>query len=235
MKHLINLKKLLGLTFCVTTLTIAQAQNTVKLADETRVSYSLNDSKKLNGPYSVTKVDGNKVFLRGSYKDGERVGNWYAFNADGNVFLRYNYDQKKLVYLDTTSISRLKVEVLAKDQPIKDKAIIPVPIASIDEYVSLLGTEAKRQLLAENKNAEGTLDVDLVARVDPNGRASYEAMYTVQGISVTKRLIISEKYFDLDWIPANFEDKNYASVFTVRARINFSEKDPTQRRFIWAY
>ncbi|MGY3055017.1 hypothetical protein ACVWYG_003228 [Pedobacter sp. UYEF25] len=213
---------------------VAQAQKTADLADQTRVTYTVNDAKKLNGPYTITKGGGDKVYLRGSYKDGERVGNWYAFNDDGNVFLRYNYDQKKLVYLDTTSINRLMVEVLTKNED-KTKAVIPVPIASIDEYVSLLGTEVKRQLLAENKNAEGTLDVELVSIIDAEGNPKYEARYTTQGIAVTKRLVISEKYFDLDWIPANFADKNLPSIFIVKARINFDETDPGKQRFIWAY
>lgn len=221
--------------YLVTSLGLAKAQKTAKLADQTKVSYELNDSKKLNGPYTITKGGEDKIYLRGSYKDGERIGNWYAFNDDGNVFLRYNYDQKKLVYLDTMSINRLRVEVLTKDETTKDKATIPVPIASIDEYVSLLGTEVKRQLLADNKNAQGILDVDLITRIDTKGKPSYEAMYMAQGIPVTKRLVISEKNFALDWIPASYNGKEYPSVFTVKARIDFNEKTPEKQRFTWTY
>lgn len=212
----------------------AQEQKTSTLSDQTKVVYAMNDSKKLNGAYAVVKND-DEIFLRGVYKDNTRSGNWYAFNNDGKVFLRYNYDLKKLVFLDTTSISRLKVEVIAADPVIKEKASIPVPIASIDQYISLLGTELKRVILKENKSADGTLDADLITNIDKDGKATYEAKYTADGIPVTKRLIISEKAFDIDWIPSSYNGINYASVFSVKARIDFAQKPGIKQRFIWVY
>lgn len=219
---------------CTMQVCSAQEAKTTVLSDGTTLNYTLNDSKKLDGLFSVSE-SAEKVFLRGVYKNGERVGNWYAFNTDGGVFMRYNYDQKKLVYIDTTSVSRLTVEVLAKDQTIREKASIPVPVASVDEYISLLATELKRQILRENKDAEGELTADLVAYVDKNGVANYEGIYKAAGIPVTKRLILTEKYFDLDWIPASYDGKNYASTFKVKAKIDFSEKESGKKRFTWAY
>jgi hypothetical protein len=212
----------------------AQEQKTSVLSDQTKVVYAMNDAKKIEGVYSVLKND-DKVFLRGVYKDNTRSGNWYAFNDNGNVFLRYNYDLKKLLYLDTVSINRLKVEIKADDPEIKEKASIPVPISSIDQYISLLGTELKRVILKENKSADGTLDADLITNIDKNGKANYEASYTVDGIPVTKRLIISEKAFDIDWIPSSYKGTNYASVFSVKARIDFAQKPGIKQRFIWVY
>lgn len=212
----------------------AQEQKTSSLSDQTKVVYAMNNAKKLDGVYSIVK-DEDKVFLRGIYKENSRTGNWYAFNNDGKVFLRYNYDLKKLIYLDTVSINRLKVEVKSNDPEVKEKASIPVPIASIDQYISLLGTELKRVILKDNKNADGTLDADLITNIDKNGKASYEASYTVDGIPVTKRLIISEKTFDIDWIPSSYKGVNYASVFSVKAKIDFAQKPGIKQRFIWVY
>lgn len=220
--------------FAVSQFCQAQDQKTATLSDQTKVVYAMNDSKKLNGVYSVVKDD-DKVFLRGVYKDNIRTGNWYAFNNNGNVFLRYNYDLKKLLFLDTTSINRLKIEIEAKDPEAKEKASIPVPISSIDQYISLLGTELRRMVLKENKNAEGTLDADLTTKIDKNGNANYEASYIVDGIPVTKRLIIAEKGFNIDWIPSSYKGVNYASVFSVKARIDFADKPGIKQRFIWVY
>lgn len=212
----------------------AQEQKTSSLSDQTKVVYAMNDSKKLDGVYSIVK-DEDKVFLRGIYKDNSRTGNWYAFNNDGKVFLRYNYDLKKLIYLDMVSINRIKVEVSTTDPVIKEKASIPVPIASIDQYISLLGTELKRVILKDNKNADGTLDADLITNIDKNGKATYEAHYVADGIPVTKRLIIAEKAFDIDWIPSSYKGTSYASVFSVKARIDFAQKPGIKQRFIWVY
>jgi antitoxin component YwqK of YwqJK toxin-antitoxin module len=212
----------------------AQEQKSSVLSDQTKVVYGMNDSKKIEGAYSVLKDD-DKVFLRGVYKDNLRVGNWYAFNDNGNVFLRYNYDLKKLLFLDTVSINRIKVDIASTDPVIKEKASIPVPIASIDQYISLLATELKRVILKENKSADGTLDTDLVTNIDQNGKATYEAHYAADGIPVTKRLIIAEKAFNIDWIPSSYNGKNYASVFSVKARIDFAQKPGIKQRFIWVY
>jgi len=212
----------------------AQEQKTSILSDQTKVVYAMNDSKKFEGAYSVLK-DEDKIFLRGVYKDNSRSGNWYAFNNNGDVFLRYNYDLKKLLFLDTVSINRIKVDIDANDPVVKEKASIPVPIASIDQYISLLGTELKRVVLKENKSADGTLDADLVTNIDQNGKATYEAHYVADGIPVTKRLIIAEKAFNIDWIPSSYNGKNYAAAFSVKARIDFAQKPGIKQRFIWVY
>ncbi|KQM65233.1 hypothetical protein ASE74_10220 [Pedobacter sp. Leaf216] len=235
MKTILNLLSLILLFSLINQVSFAQnEQKTSVLSDQTKVVYAMNDAKKLEGVYSVVK-DNDQVFLRGVYKDNARSGNWYAFNDNGNVFLRYNYDLKKLLYLDTVSINRLKVEVKTDDPEIKEKASIPVPISSIDQYISLLGTELKRMILKENKSADGSLDVDLITNIDKNGKANYMAAYVVDGIPVTKRLIIAEKAFDIDWIPSTYRGTNYASVFSVRAKIDFAQKPGIKQRFIWVY
>lgn len=217
-----------------TSLSSAQEQKTSVLSDQTKVVYAMNDTKKINGTYTVLKGE-DEVFLRGAYKDNVRTGNWYAFNEDGKVFLRYNYDLKKLLFLDTTSINRLKVEIDSSDPKVKEMASIPVPVTSIDQYISLLGTELKRMVKAENKNADGTLEADLITKIDKNGKASYQAQYKADGILVTKKLVIAEKAFDIDWIPATYNGVNYGSTFSVKARINFTEKPGIKQRFIWVY
>jgi len=226
----------LAIVFTLSSYCVAQAQEqkTIPLSDQTKVVYAINDSKKLDGPYSIVK-DEDKVFLRGLYKNNERSGNWYAFNDNGKVFLRYNYDLKKLVFLDTLSINRLTVDVKTTDPKIKENASIPIPIASVDQYISLLGTELKRLILKDNKSADGTLDVDLITRIDKSGKPTYEASYKADGLDVVKRLVISEKAFDLDWIPASYNGQNYDSVFSVKARIDFTQKVGVKQRFIWVY
>ncbi|MFC4211881.1 hypothetical protein ACFOWA_11845 [Pedobacter lithocola] len=212
----------------------AQNQKTTTLSDQTKVVFNVIDEKILEGAYTIIKGE-DKVVLRGVYKNNVRIGNWYAFNDDGNVFLRYNYDLKKLLVLDTTSINRLKVDVISNDLDVKEKASIPIPITSIDQYISLLGTELKRMVKTENKNAEGVLEADLITNIDKNGKASYQAKYTADGINVTKRLNINEKGFDFDWIPATYKGEIYASTFSVKAKIDFTEKGGIKQRFIWVY
>lgn len=211
----------------------AQESKSVVLSDQSKVVFNSPDSKRLDGPYVVSNND--KVFLRGAYKNDIRTGNWYAFNENEKLFMRYNYDLKKLLFVDTTSIGRLNIDIASNDPVVKEKASIPVPISSIDQYVSLLGTELKRIILKENKNAQGTLTADLIANIDKNGKPSYYATYLADGVQSKTRLFISEKNFDLEWIPASYNGEPYASSFSVKAKIDFGQKIPGRQRFQWVY
>ncbi|MBC7616436.1 MAG: hypothetical protein H7202_10250 [Pedobacter sp.] len=234
MKHLKKLILTVAFASFLINLTIAQEAKTVILSDRSKVNYILNDSKLINGPYMVVNAE-NKLLLRGAYKDNKRIGNWYAFNTNGNVFLRYNYDSNKLLFLDTVSMSRIKVEIKSKDSEITEGASIPFPILSVDQYVSLLGTEFKRIILRENKNAFGTIDVDFIANVDERGKAYYEAVYIADNIPTSKKLIISEKSFDLQWLPANYKGNTLASVFSVKVRVDLSAVGVNLQRFNWNF
>lgn len=209
-------------------------EKTVELSDRSKLVYNVSDDKKLNGAFIISSAD-NKLLLRGSYKDDKRSGNWYCFNPDGSVFLRYNYDLKKLVSLDTAAVKRVDVVLKTDDKDVKTNAMIPVPICSIEQYVALLGSEFERKILAENKGADGNISADLIASVDENGKATYSAVYMVGGAKAVKKLIVNEKVFDIEWIPASYQGKNIASTFTVNIMANLST-DPTKRqRFMWNY
>jgi outer membrane lipoprotein-sorting protein len=211
----------------------AQESKSVMLSDQSKVVFNSPDSKRLDGPYVVSNND--KVFLRGVYKNDVRAGNWYAFNENEKLFMRYNYDLKKILFVDTTSIGRLNINIDSSDPVVKEKASIPVPISSIDQYVSLLGTELKRIILKDNKNAQGALTADLVTSIDKSGKPSYYATYPADGVLVKTRLFITEKNFDLQWIPASYNGETYASSFSVKAKIDFGQKIPGRQRFQWVY
>lgn len=234
MKNLKKLNLTLVLLCMLANLTLAQEAKISVLSDRSKVNYTLNEAKQINGPYTVVNEE-DKLFLRGVYKENKRTGNWYAFNTNGNVFLRYNYDSNKLLFLDTVSMSRIKVQIKSDDNVVAENASIPFPISSVDQYVSLLGTEFKRIIFRENKNASGSLDVDFIANVDQKGRTYYEAVYTVDNIPTPKKLIISEKAFDLQWIPASYKGNTYASIFSLKVRIDFSAASAKMQRFNWNF
>ena len=200
------------------------------LSDESKVVYNLSEDKKLNGAFTIVKE--SKVILRGSYKDDKRSGNWYCFNPDGSVYMRYNYDQKKLVALDTARVARAMVEFPG----IKEESAngsIPVPVCSIDQYVSLLGAEFRRLILAENKNAEGVVAVELIANIDKNGKATYTGNYDAEGVTMTKRLKPDVKLFNIEWLPATMSGKPVAAVFKVNMSVDLSSNVTGRQRFRW--
>ncbi|RYY06451.1 MAG: hypothetical protein EOP43_06310 [Sphingobacteriaceae bacterium] len=207
---------------------------TIILSDQSKLTYNISDDKKLNGAYILTTPD-DKVSLKGAYKDDQRVGNWYTFNPDGTIFLRYNYDLKKLISIDTVAITRVKYEINTTDDEVKKGSNIPVPICSIEQYISLLGSEFKRKILKEDKTASGMLNVNLIANVDANGSARYSANYTIGGVKFNTKLIISEKMFDIEWLPASYKGQKIAGTFIISTQADFSTDPPKRQRFIWNY
>jgi hypothetical protein len=200
------------------------------LPDGSQVVYNISENNKINGAFSILKDD--KLVLRGSYKDNKRFGNWYCFNPDGTVYMRYNYDQKKLVALDTARIARAIVEI-PEAKEAGAEASIPVPVCSIDQYVSLLGAEFRKIILAENKNAEGVIPVELVASIDKNGKAIYSGTYNAEGVSMTKRLKPDAKLFNIEWLPASCAGEKVAAIFKVNMTVDLSSNDIGRQRFRW--
>jgi hypothetical protein len=224
-------------TLIVTTALAFSANGTQKtsyLSDQSKLTYNVADNKVLDGSYELSTPDG-KMTLRGAYKDDQRVGNWYAFNPDGSIFLRYNYTLKKLVSVDMAAITRANFDIKGASEEVKKDATIPMPICSIEQYISLLGSEFQRKVLKENKSASGILNVDLIANVDATGKARYSAVYTIDGFKFANKIIVNEKLFNIEWLPATYKGEAFASTFTVNFQADFSP-DPTKRqRFIWNY
>jgi hypothetical protein len=231
---MIALFKPILVTVAIGLLAMSATEKSGLLSDKSKVLYNINEKKQFEGPFTIMTND-NKTLLRGTYKDNERSGNWFCFNPDGSVFLRYNYDSKKLVSVDTKAISRAKFDIQGASEDVKNGASIPVPICSVEQYISLVGVEFERQILAENKLAQGVLEADLVAKVDANGKATYSAVYQANNIEIIKKIKVNEKLFNIEWIPSSYNGEKLASTFTVKMEVKLGG-DPFQRqRFIWAY
>lgn len=204
------------------------------LSDKSKVTYHVNSEMKLDGSFTISSAD-EKLLLRGTYKGNERSGNWYCFNPDGTVFMRYNYDLKKLVGLDTKAISRAKIDIDSKDETIKTEASVPVPVCSVEQYISLIGVEFERQIMAENKSAEGSLEADLIASIDKEGKATYSASYQANGITMKKKIKLNEKLFNIEWIPASYKGEKLDSKFSVKMDAKLGSDPLKRQRFTWAY
>lgn len=218
-----------------TFLLLASTQEKVAtLSDQSKVVYHVSDNKKMDGQFTITS-SASKLLLRGSYKDNERSGNWFCFNPDGTVFMRYNYDLKKVVALDDKAISRAMIDIHSTDENVKKEASVPVPICSVEQYISLIGVEFERQIMAENKSAEGALEADLVASINMDGKATYSANYQANGIMMRKKIKLNEKLFNIEWVPASYKGEKLGSTFTVKMAAILGSDPLKRQRFTWAF
>jgi len=223
--------------FLVGTLNLFSSAVTEKsalLSDKSKVVYNVTDDKKLDGAFVISSAE-DKLLLRGVYKDNQRSGNWFCFNPDGTVFMRYNYDLKKVVALDSKAISRAKIDIDSKDKTIQTDASVPVPVCSVQQYISLVGVEFERQIMQENKSAEGLLEADLIASIDKDGKATYSANYDANGITMKKKIRLNDKLFNIEWIPASYKGEKLASTFAVKIAAQLGSDPRKRQRFTWAY
>ncbi len=209
-------------------------EKTGKLVDDSKVTYNIGEDKQLNGAYKIEDA-GNSLRLRGNYLDNKRTGDWYCFNTAGKVVLRYNYSVGKLLSLEQTELDALEISVIDKNEEVKTKASIPLPICSIEQYKQLLIGELKDQIPAKEIQGVVTVNAVITALVDSKGGAKYLASYSISGVEYKTVVYLKDKLFDLDWIPAKFNDKTYKSEVKFATSFQIDAANASNKRFIWNY
>lgn len=228
MKILFNTILVLGLA----TNAYFTIEKTGKLVDNSKVTYNVGEDKLLTGAYKIEDAK-NILRLRGSYKENKRTGDWYCFDAAGKMVLRYNYTVNKLLSLEQTELAALTIKVIDRNDDVATNASIPVPICAIDQYKHLMEEELKDQLPAKLKAAKTTVSAEIVASIDATGEAKYIAFYTANGVEEKVNLYLKDKLFNLEWLPAKYNDKTYKSEVKFTTTL---ELDPASfsKRFIWS-
>ncbi len=218
--------------FCLITLGIsAKAQilkeKRVVLPDSSVLSYLVNQDK-INGLYVIKK--GNVDLARGNYVDNQRVGNWYFFNVDKSVFLRYNYDNKKLLFVDNKTLALASVAVKSDNEDVNSKASISMPIFSLEQYLILATVAAESAVRQDQQDKLNNKEVQIIAKVDKKGIAQYFLNYEIKGKTYQDKINLG---VNVDWIPASYNGVNYDSDFSLKTVLSFSKEQGFHRKIDW--
>lgn len=205
---------------------------TEKLKDNSVVNYKLDENGKKTGLFKVTNPKGG-ILLSGSFKNGNRVNDWYCFDKDGNVILRYNYNLKKLVFLSEKQISDYEFKVEDSNPEVQEKFQAPVPICSAQQFKGLLISEFIQQIPAKQKTSKTNLKGEVTALINETGRVKYFVKYVLDGYEYKTSVDLDNKIFNVDWVPATYKDKTYKSE--AKFNIDVAIDPTTERRFIWNY
>lgn len=230
MKHQVLMAAMLAV--CVSASAQTQEKK-VTLTKHAELNYTVaNDGKTKEGLYSIKDPDNNGVLVRGSYKDGNRAGTWYFFDGKEQLTMRYNYDQKKVLYLDKNALTNVKVNVLSDDATVAKNASVPLPLCPVDLYVTLMGKEIVTNY---NDPARDGSTAEITAHVDEKGKAVYTLAYiTGKDERTTPKIINLSAAFPVEWIPSTYNDKAVPAEFTVYAKIESANNtDDNYRRFNW--
>jgi len=202
----------------------------MELPDGSKLTYQTLNSK-LNGLYSIDK-DGVNV-LRGNYVDDKRVGNWYLFNKDKSLFARYNYDAKKLLFVDEKMLALATINVKSGNDDINNKASVSFPLISLEQYFPLLGRLADAAVPVSDTYKLDQNSVYIIAKVAADGHADYFVNYILKGDKKEYKLNVDNEPFRIDWIVSAYEGKTYPSEFIIKAKLQAPSTDGNHRRFNW--
>lgn len=203
----------------------------VTLLDNSKLIYHVNEKNEMQGAYSVQNPK-NDITLRGSYTANKRTGNWYCFNNDKSIFLRYNYDLKKILFIDTVAIQQAEIVIIDKNPEAVKNASISVPVCAIDQYISFLKQEIIDVFPTNQMQYTAPTDIQIVAKLDTKNQVKYEVNYVFDRSKKTFYISGKNKAFTIDWIPAMYNGEVVASEFKVATQISFTSENG-HKRFNW--
>ncbi|MBB5396778.1 hypothetical protein [Mucilaginibacter sp. AK015] len=238
MKILIVMKNkiLLMMTLMVAGLSASAqtAEKKAKITNASEVVYNVNTTNNhKEGVYAIQNLNNNGLWLQGVYKDDQRAGNWNFFNKDFKLFMRYNYDQKKLAFLDEHALDNVIVTILSDEDKVRKDASVPLPLCSVDYYLQLMANNIYAVRDAKYKD----MDAEVTARIGTDGKATYTVIYSVNGKKADKQKVtLPDDKFAVEWIPSMYNDKPVESEFTAYLKIQGDEPAVDHmRRTSWNY
>ncbi|MBD1385612.1 hypothetical protein IDJ75_10015 [Mucilaginibacter rigui] len=213
----------------------ANAQTTEKKTKIDNVSLAVYNVDARNnekeGIYAVKNLSNDGLWLQGIYKDDQRAGTWNFFNKDFKLAMRYNYDQKKLAFVDANTLKNVSVNVLSDDNKIKNGASAPLPICSVDYYLQLLANN----IYGFSDSNNWGKDAEITAHIGTDGKATYSVIFMVDGKKSAKQNVkLSNDKFAIEWIPSMYNNKPVEAEFTAYVKIAADESVPDQtKRVRW--
>jgi hypothetical protein len=202
------------------------------IASETELVYQTDENRTKDGSYYVSNTKNNNVWLKGNYANDKRIGNWYFFDGQNNVMFRYNFDNKKLLYLNPLFYKNAKIVIDSKNEDVKLDATVPIPLFPMDLLLNLA---------VEDINVITTLDkiknsdrLNFVSTIKTNGNATY-TLEDINGKIILKDINLKIKDFPLEWIASNFNNEVIGSKILIPIIINKVENVSEGRRTRWNF
>lgn len=220
---------LLGFSGLLLWVTAFAQEKKERLDNGWEITYSAQD-RNLSGPYSITS--GENVIMRGNFAADQPKGNWFAFSKSGDVAVRYNFDNNQVLQMDQELITKATINILSNDKKVKEGARISFPLISTDYYIDYLKTLVKHTIPSHVKQSDIKIPTEVTATVDENGEVSYQAKYIAGNREYQPKLKLKEDALRINWVPAEYNNKQYASEFTVYFELTL-EDAPDHKRVIW--
>lgn len=198
--------------------------------NENEIVYHLNQQNEKEGPSFIRNKQNHNLWLKGSYLKNKKVGNWYYYNEKSQLEMCYNFDQSRLIFVDSTIYNNVKINITAANQ---DQSKVQVPILLwpkelfIDEVAhNLLKTLPGEQI------PPGDLPLQIKVVIDESGKPAYFVHYKFANSNLVEEpLALTNKF---EWIPAKTKTQNIPSEYTLYITLkNDDASQPNFKRFRW--
>jgi protein TonB len=143
----------------------------------------------------------NNVLMAGYYKNGEKDSIWTFFDASGEIIQKYNYSNKKLVFLrDSNKVTETKYKLInGTDNPLVTLDRQPVFLGG-DDYLFILLAQIIQYPEEAAKNGKGG-KVYISFVVDKNGKATNFNVLNSIGFGLDEEALRAVKSLPDYWIP----------------------------------
>jgi protein TonB len=143
----------------------------------------------------------NNVLMAGYYKNGEKDSIWTFFDASGEIIQKYNYSNKKLVFLrDSNKVTETKYKLInGTDNPLVTLDRQPVFLGG-DDYLFILLAQIIQYPEEAAKNGKGG-KVYISFVVDKNGKATNFNVLNSPGFGLEEEALRAVKSLPDYWIP----------------------------------
>jgi len=143
----------------------------------------------------------NNVLMAGYYKNGEKDSIWTFFDASGEIIQKYNYSNKKLVFLrDSNKVTETKYKLInGTDNPLVTLDRQPVFLGG-DDYLFILLAQIIQYPEEAAKNGKGG-KVYISFIVDKNGKATNFNVLNSIGFGLDEEALRAVKSLPDYWIP----------------------------------
>lgn len=208
-------------------------EKTKELTGNAILVYHFNNEKQINGAYYVKNITNKGVWLKGNYKANQPAGSWYFFNSENKLMLRYNFDDKKVFYLDPNFYNSSKINILSLDEKVKKNASVPIPLFPIDLLLEIAGKNGEIVDKIVNKETINTLK--FITNIGEDGIATYD-LKTMDDKILLRNINLKIKDFPMDWVASNYQGQPISSQLEIILNVNDrSGVDNSGRRVRWNF
>jgi hypothetical protein len=195
----------------------------------TELNYKVNAEASKNGSVFLTDSKTKNILIKGTYRNNEPSGTWYFYNPNG-LETSYNYDQKKVLFLDTALIGKNIVSIKSNINEVIENASIPVFLYPKDLFIRTIVEEFTKVKTADSSE----FHIEIVTDFSKSDKIKYSVKYFEAGKEKTQILKLSDPPLEINWIPAIYNKEFVPSEIRMKIFLTgLKFADDNSKRFRW--